>query len=128
MNKQASPQAASNGSERRETRRQGYDLQVGVASDHRLFVGLAHNISEGGLFIATDEPMKKGDRVEVRFSIPGSDHVFEKQAVVRWIRPIEVGDENGKAGVGVQFEGLTDDETKILNAFLNVRDPIFYDI
>lgn len=128
MIKHPSSSAGGSGAERREARRQAFDLQVGVSSEHRLFVGLAHNISEGGLFIATDEHFKRGDRIEVRFSLPGTDHVFEKQAVVRWIRPIESGEENGMAGVGVQFEGLTDEETKLLNAFLNVRDPIFYDV
>ncbi len=119
----------ASGSERRDTSRQGFDIQVGVATDHRLFVGLTANISTGGLFIATDEPFKKGDKVEVRFSIPGANHVFHKQAIVCWTRPFDAdGQGRTKAGAGVRFEDLSDEETRILDAFLKVHDAIFYDV
>lgn len=119
----------SQASERRDGGRRGYDIQVGVASDHRLFVGLSANISTGGLFIATDEPFKKGDTIEVRFSIPGANHVFHKHATVCWTRPFEGdGTSQTRAGCGVRFDDLSDDETRILNAFLAVHDPIFYDV
>jgi len=133
MNKQvngkgAQPVAATaKPSERRDTDRLQYDIQVGVASDHRLFVGLVANISGGGLFIATEAPLRKGDAIDVRFSIPGSPHVFEKRAVVCWTRPFDAAGERVRAGAGVRLEGLTDEETRILNAFLQVADPIFFD-
>ena len=117
------------GSDRRDTGRLGFDIQVGVASDHRLFVGLTANISTGGLFIASDEPFKKGDKVEVRFSIPGANHVFHKQATVCWTRPFDTsGGSHSKAGAGVSFDDLTDEEARILDAFLKVHDAIFYDV
>lgn len=122
-------QNPQSGPNRRDNHRQGFDIQVGVASDHRLFVGLTANISTGGLFIATDEPFKKGDSVEVRFSIPGADHVFHKQATVCWTRPFDAdGQGRTKAGAGVKFDDLTEEESRILNAFLKVHDPIFYDV
>ncbi len=122
-------QPAPSSSERRDNGRQGYDIQVGVATDHRLFVGLTANISTGGLFIASDEPFKKGDKVEVRFSIPGANHVFHKNAVVCWTRPFDAGGQgHAKAGAGVKFEDLTEEESRILDAFLKVHDPIFYDV
>lgn len=115
--------------EQRYSSRRGYDIQVGVASDHRLFVGLTSNISTGGLFIATDEPVKKGDNVEVRFSIPGANHVFQKTATVCWTRPFDNdGTSRTKAGCGVQFNDLSEEEARILNAFLAVHEPIFYDV
>ncbi len=124
-----SAQQPSSASDRRDTSRQGFDIQVGVATDHRLFVGLTANISTGGLFIATEEPFKKGDSVEVRFSIPGADHVFHKNATVCWTRPFDAdGHGRTKAGAGVKFTDLTDEESRILNAFLKVHDPIFYDV
>lgn len=115
--------------DRRDASRRMFDVQVGVATDHRLFVGLVHNISAGGLFIASDSSVRKGDKVEVRFSIPGSSHVFDKQAIVCWTRPVDPdGSHRTRAGFGVRFESLTDEETKLLNAFLQVHDPIFFDL
>lgn len=119
--------AASN-SDRRDYGRCGFDIRVGVASDHRLFVGLTQNISAGGLFIATEEPLKRGDKVDVRFSVPGSPYIFEKKATVCWTRPVDGdgGDHRTHAGAGVSFDHLTDEEQKILNAFLQVHDAIFF--
>lgn len=115
-------------SDRRELARKAFDIQVGIATDHRLFVGLVSNISAGGLFIATDEHLRKGDQVEVRFSIPGHNHVFDKQATVMWTRPLSEGsNQRTKAGAGVKFSDLTDEETKMLNAFLQIHEPIFFD-
>lgn len=117
------------GNERRDRERHGFDIQIGVATDHRLFVGLTANISTGGLFIASDMPFKKGDKVEVRFSIPGASHVFHKHATVCWTRPFDSdGSGHSKAGAGVKFDDLTDEEARILDAFLKVHDPIFYDV
>lgn len=121
----AKPQSSA---ERRDGDRRRFEVAVGVATDHRLFVGLVSNISAGGLFIATEEPMKKGDKVEVRFSIPGSAHIFEKHATVCWIRPLEsTGESMTRSGAGVQFDDLTDEEQRLLNGFLQHCDPIFYD-
>ena len=112
----------------RASSRVHYDIQIGVATDHRLFVGLVSDISAGGLFIATDEPLKRGDKVDVRFSIPGTPHVFHKKATVRWTRPVDAdGESRTRAGAGVQFEDLSEEERKLLNAFLNVQEPIFFD-
>lgn len=116
------------GAERRDGDRRRFEVAVGVSTDHRLFVGLVSNISAGGLFISTEEPMAKGDKVEVRFSIPGSSHVFEKHATVCWIRPLEAtGDSVTGAGAGVRFDDLTDEEQRLLNSFLQHCEPIFYD-
>lgn len=114
--------------DRRDALRTAYDIQVGVATDHRLFVGLVSNISAGGLFIATDHVLRKGDKVDVKFSIPGSPHVFDKRAVVCWTRPFDAAGERGRAGAGVRLEDLSEEEARILNAFLQVHDPIFYDV
>jgi uncharacterized protein (TIGR02266 family) len=114
--------------DRRDSVRCRYDIEVGVASDHKLFVGLVSDISAGGLFLATDESLDKGDHVEVRFSIPGSNYVFEKRAVVRWLRPMDTEtDSRTRAGAGLRLENLSDDEKRILNAFLAVHEPIFFD-
>ena len=115
--------------DRRDKTRAGFDIQVGVATEHRLFVGLTSNISTGGLFIASDEPFKKGDKVEVRFSIPGAAHVFHKSATVCWTRPFDAeGHGRTGAGAGVKFDDLTEEETRILDAFLKVHEPIFFDV
>ncbi len=128
MNKATHTSGAHSSHDGRRDNRRQFDIQIGVASDHRFFIGLSANISAGGLFIATDEHLKKGDRLDVKFSIPGSTHVFQKPAVVCWTRPFGDDGERNRAGAGVKLEDLSEDEARILNAFLNVSDPIFFDL
>jgi len=114
---------------RRERRRHRFELEVGVSSPHRFYTGLVRNISAGGLFIQTEADLSTGDEVDVRFTIPGSSHVFEKKAQVRWIRPHDpYGADSTLTGVGVKFLELSDEEAKLLNAFIRDHDAIFYDI
>ena len=113
---------------RRYGPRAQFEISVGVATKHRVFVGLVDNISTGGLFIATDQELKKGDKVEVKFTIPGEEHSFNKQAEVMLIRPYdELGnDRNSQAGAGVRLIDLSDDEKRMLNTFINEHDPMFF--
>ncbi len=124
------PVAAPSAEHRAGGRRLGFDIQVGIATRHRLFVGLTANISSGGLFVATDETLVRGDQLEVRFRIPGSDHVFQKQAEVAWTRPLDesLSDAMQQSGAGVRLLDLTDEEKRMLNAFIEVHDPIFFDV
>ncbi len=113
---------------RRGAQRAAYDIHVGVSTKHRLFVGLVDNISNGGLFIATDEALNKGDRIEVRFRIPDQDHEFHKQGEVIWTRPYdELGNgRNAQAGAGIKLLDLSDDERRILNSFIAQHEPLFF--
>ena len=117
------------GANQRADKRRAFDLQVGIATKHRLFVGLTSNISTGGLFVATDEPLNCGDRVEVRFKIPGSEHVFHKAGEVVWTRPFDQNqtDRQAQAGAGLKLIDLSDEERRILNAFIDAHDPLFFD-
>jgi uncharacterized protein (TIGR02266 family) len=105
-----------------------FDIKVGVESAHRMFVGLVDNISTGGLFIATEQELKVGDKIEVKFTIPGSEHNFDKKAEVMWVRPYaDVDtDRNAAVGAGVRLLELTDDEKLLLNGFIDQRDPMFF--
>ena len=121
---------SSQGSEQRIVRRGTFDIQVGVSTRHRLFVGLSANISTGGLFVATDEQLNRGDSIEVRFRIPGSEHIFQKQAEVAWTRPFDQNqaDRQAQAGAGLRLLDLSSEEKRMLNAFIDAHDPLFFDV
>ncbi len=64
-----------------------------------------HNLSRGGLYVVTHEPMRPGSRVLVEIEIPGCPEV---QAIGRiaWARP-EAGHTKTeeRSGVGIEFLG-----------------------
>ena len=121
MSKQINPQ--------RQERRDVFDIQVGIATRHRIFVGLSANISSGGLFVATDQALERGDSIDVRFRIPGSDHVFQKKAEVAWTRPFDHNQTHrqAQAGAGVRLLDLTAEEQRMLNEFIDAHEPLFFE-
>ncbi len=65
------------------------------------------NISKGGIFIETTEPLPVGTKVEMRFQPPGTAEVIEVVGKVVWVNPYRPdSDDNPNPGMGIQFSGL----------------------
>jgi uncharacterized protein (TIGR02266 family) len=110
---------------RRSYPRVGVEVEVTMESEHQLYTGLTSNISEGGLFIATDASLALGTLLHVRLTVPGADQVIEASAEVRWRRD-RAGSELAP-GVGVKFVELDPAALAAVTSFVAVRDPLFYD-
>lgn len=107
-----------------------FDLEVKVdlESDHNFYTGLTQNISSGGLFIATHHLRKIGDRITLKFTLPGSEKVLVVETEVRWIRENSalLRAENG-TGMGVRFINLSAEASAAINAFVQSRESLYYD-
>ncbi|HJV36997.1 PilZ domain-containing protein [Geomonas sp.] len=74
------------------------------------------NISRGGAFVHTTDPLQKGEPVWLRFlELPANEPL---KAVVCWC--IEWGTCRGIPGIGVQFEGLTDQQLDRIRKMANL--------
>jgi uncharacterized protein (TIGR02266 family) len=107
-----------------------YDLEVKVDfdSDHNFYTGLTQNISAGGLFIATHQLRRIGDRITLKFNLPGTEGVVEVETEVRWIRENSaLTRADGATGMGVRFINLTPEATVAIQKFLSTRDSLYYD-
>ncbi len=71
-----------------------------VHSDQGLTLSATFDLSSGGLFITTPEPMEEGSPVELALYVPGEEPVSLK-GVIRWKREQE--SEDSKAGMGIEF-------------------------
>ena len=78
----------------------------------------AKNISPGGLFIRTDNPLKQGDKFFLKLQIPGLLEPMDMQCEVAWarIRREETG--AGDFGMGVKFFELTDENKDLLQPYI----------
>ena len=107
-----------------------FDLEVTVdlESDHNFYTGLTQNISSGGVFIATHHLRKIGDRITLKFTLPGSAKQLAVETEVRWIRENSalLRAENG-TGMGVRFINLSAEASAAINAFIQSRDSLYYD-
>lgn len=60
------------------------------------------NISRGGIFISTPEPLEVGSQIDLSLYLPGEDPVSLK-GVVRWTNEKEEEPSEPKCGMGIEF-------------------------
>jgi uncharacterized protein (TIGR02266 family) len=101
------------------------ELTVGLETDSNFYTGLTQDISTGGLFVATHQLRRSGDRITVKFSLPGVETPIVVESEVRWIR--EHGDQDHPSGMGLKFLDLIPQARTAIAHFLKSRDSIFYD-
>jgi len=100
-------------------------LSVGMSSEHNFYKGFSENISEGGIFVATHDPLPEGERVKIEFTLPSGKEV-DAMGEVRWIRDqMVMGDT--MPGMGIRFLDLCEEDRVAIENFLKKRDPLFHD-
>jgi uncharacterized protein (TIGR02266 family) len=109
----------------RQHARHEVNLEVSLASEHNFYNGFSENISEGGIFIATHDPLPMGEVVQLSFKLP-SGHEVNVHGEVRWIRDAHVmGD--ATPGMGLKFNDLSEEDRVAIENFLERREPLFHD-
>jgi len=78
-------------------------LEVRFETGAELRTACLGNISEGGIFIATERPMPAGTALRLSITVP--EGTVEMVGRVAWARP--ASSRNGAAGMGVRFEDLS---------------------
>jgi uncharacterized protein (TIGR02266 family) len=112
----------------RASERFDLEVQVDLESDHNFYTGLTQNISAGGLFIATNVLRRIGDRITLKFSLPGSTQPIDIETEVRWIRENSALHKvDGSTGMGVRFINLSPEASAAISNFLKNRDSLYYD-
>ncbi len=86
-------------------------LKSEVHSDQGVTLSATFDMSHGGLFVTTPEPIGEGSEVELALYIPGQEPVSLK-GIIRWKREDE--SEQSKAGMGIEFVGASDETIKSL--------------
>ena len=112
----------------RSAERFDLEVKVDLESEHNFYTGLTQNISSGGLFIATHHLRKIGDRITLKFTLPGSEKTLDVETEVRWIREnTALMRADGGTGMGVRFINLTPETSAAINAFVQARESLYYD-
>ncbi len=99
--------------EKRKYNRVSKKCKSVVESMDGITFSTAHDMSEGGMFIATPEPVHPGSTVDIEIYI-GPEETISLKGTVRWIRTHEEGDK--KAGMGIQFIPTTQEIEKLKKA------------
>jgi len=98
----------------------GFPAKFGREGDWR--EGQVYNISREGAFVQTGSPPDDGQRIQVRFILPGLEEAFEVDAVVTWRNPPGADpDPLAPAGMGINFLSLGAEARSTLGLFIAAR-------
>lgn len=76
------------------------------------------NVSTGGLFVRTKNPLKKGDRFLLRLSLPNLPDSIHIHCDVVWARGGESESDKNPAGMGIKFVEMEPGDRDILNKYV----------
>jgi uncharacterized protein (TIGR02266 family) len=102
---------AESGRERREHLRVPVAIQASYWSSDELKDRYVEVLGEGGLFLATDQPLPPGSRLVLDLHLVDRRFSFRVQAEVVSVHP---GNNRTAAGLGVRFVDLTYDQKAVL--------------
>jgi len=109
----------------RKKPRVALDADIGFQSDTNFYTGFSEDLSDGGLFIATYNLLPVGAEVTINFTLPDG-HLVVAKGYVTWVREFNDTTPDVAPGIGVQFDGLTENDMKSIRSFLRKRAPMFY--
>ncbi len=89
---------------RRSTPRVDVVLQLQFRSAGHLLVNYCTNLSRGGLFVASHEPLPVGTQIQLELTVPGDSTTTLLDGEVRWVRQFDA--DEGPAGMGVKFRDV----------------------
>lgn len=109
--------------ERRIKPRAPLTVEISLGSDSHFFVGITSDLSTGGVFVVTYEPLALGDELELEFSLPAS--TVHARGRVRWMRQAT---EEAPPGVGIAFTSMDEPGWREIERFCRIRAPLYYDL
>lgn len=104
------------GEERRVSPRASVELVIQYARLEQFCQDYARNLSLGGIFVETRQPLEVGTELQLSFGLPGLPQpVGTRAKVVRVITP-EIADRFGmRPGMAMQFRDLPDEAKQIID-------------
>lgn len=107
-------------SDKRRKTRVPFEVKIEYRTVGSFLSDWSANISQGGLFIQTANPLKEGTSVRMIFSLPGIPLLFDLNGRVRWTQP---GAGAGKpAGMGIEFVHVDDRIRKRIQSYIKSID------
>jgi uncharacterized protein (TIGR02266 family) len=99
------------------------EVDVGVLSESNFYAGVAADVSPGGVFVSTSEPLGVGTEVALYFTLAGGS-TLHAEGIVRWTRP---GDADHAPGMGVAFTRLTPEDQRAIGDYCANRAPLVHE-
>lgn len=104
--------------ERRQHKRVPAKILIKYGNADQFFTDYMQNISLGGIFVPTHDPLPKGTRLQISFSLPYWEQLITTEGIV--VRSIHADPKSGlgPSGMGVQFQKLNPDNLELIDAYV----------
>ncbi|MBW2095909.1 MAG: TIGR02266 family protein [Deltaproteobacteria bacterium] len=76
------------------------------------------NISAGGLFIKTENPLGPGRQFQLKLQLPGVEKAIQVKCEVVWSRKRESSTPEKPSGMGVKFSEIAEKDYKLIKRYL----------
>jgi len=93
-------------------------LSLTFKSKKAFIKAYTENVSSGGLFVRTSNPLGKGDVFLLRLNLPGLTDPIHIQCEVVWTRAGEKGPQGRPAGMGIKFLEMAPNDKAVLDRYL----------
>lgn len=121
----ASPKAV--GPTKRSTRRVPCQISMSIRNGEQVYTSKTLDISHGGIFLATDEPLEIGTLIDMTFQIPNSPRPVNAVGKVAWVEKAPDGvSVTGRAGVGVKFSKIDPSDLQLIVDYVNRVARVVY--
>lgn len=109
------------GEELRQLARVQVEKDVEITFDnYRSFsIEYAENLSEGGMFLRTTQPVAANTTLHFRLKIKDIDKEIAGSAIVVWTKEIPGGEGDKASGMGLKFIELEGDSANFIREFIN---------
>jgi uncharacterized protein (TIGR02266 family) len=108
--------------DRRQHKRKKLRLRVRFPSEDVLRQDYSQDLSRGGIFIQTAKPRKVGDMIEMTLVHPTTEKELQLNGKVVRIITEDNPRTNMKAGMGIKFIDLREEDKKDIRDFLSLAD------
>lgn len=104
--------------ERRQYQRVPAQILIRYRSADQFFTDYIQNISGGGIFVPTQQPLPEQTHLQISFSLPDYDHLISTDGVV--VHSVQPGSNSTEspAGMGIQFHALSEENQQLIDKYV----------
>ena len=111
----------NNPNERRRHQRVPTRILIKYRNADAFFTDYIQNISRGGIFVPTQDPLPQDTHLEITFALPDCDRLITTRGtVIRSVRQ-ESNSHVGTSGMGIQFCALSEADQQLIDAYIDAH-------
>ena len=105
--------------ERRQHQRVPTQILIQYRNADQFFTDYIENISLGGIFVPTQQPLPENTRLQISFALPDCDELITTEGIV--VRCVQSQSDNGdsSSGMGIQFQELSEENLQLIDEYVD---------